>query len=1070
VNLVASVGTPCGDPTDAQCDGADTCDGLGTCDTNLATAGAACGDSTNNDCNGFDTCDGAGTCESNLADAGAACGDPTDTECNPADTCDGAGTCQVALAALDTPCGDPTDTQCNGADTCDGEGTCQANLAAVGDPCGESIDTVCDKPDSCNGSGVCLANLEPATTVCRPAAGGCDPAENCDGDGSCPGDALAQTGFVCRPLAGGCDLAAEACTGSDPACPPDELRPAGFECRAATGDCDVADECSGESPACPDELLAAGTVCRPDVGTCDVAETCNGTNKACPPDAAVRIDFDDAAAPDVFADAAPLTTQYATDGITWSGTGAVVDEAALPDLAGQSPPNFAAYADGEPLSGGVGGSADVMDLACPSDELSFLAGSETGAVLLAEAFDTVGTTLDEVGVALSTNLRLVTLRAAPGELITRVEYEVFPAASGDPVPRFAVDSIVVPEPGSAPLAVAALGALLGLGGVRRARASRRGPSSRPPERPSTARRRDAARARRARAPRGSEVVDGRGALEPVELAVAHELDGPGLVRALPGAEALHRGPQAEQGRLRRRGVDRLDAIEEIRWPIGDLREDPQEPLVVGKEPLVVGEQHAAAEEHRPRHGQAEQVAVGELERLVRVPVPGLELGVEAADALRLLLDRVAHDGAQRRLELRDAREQDARVGEGEARRLAAVARHALEQAQAHVLALDVAARPVAALGARVLQAALAQAGLVVALRHDDEEVDVRGGAREAVRDRAAEEQRQHLGVAAEVLDGAVDRLLVVGEHGGGGVPHPGRRVEPARGGGAPALSRYEDVRAAASDPETFSSEGTDISQGLLPMIQALDPPRHDALRALVVFEWTDALVEASPESARDERFHHPAIGIYREFAELLAERRAAPRLDLVSSLLEAEVDGRRLAEDELLGFCFVLIVAGNDTTTNLIANGAVLLADHPDRREQLAEQPARLPAAVEEMLRFESPAQALPRIARRDVRLHGGTIPRGAQVRLLWGAANRDERAFPEPDRFDVTRDARGHLAFGQGIHFCLGASLARLEARVAFEELLARIPDYQLAERPTWKRSIWARAHPTVRVEFAPA
>jgi cytochrome P450 len=346
-----------------------------------------------------------------------------------------------------------------------------------------------------------------------------------------------------------------------------------------------------------------------------------------------------------------------------------------------------------------------------------------------------------------------------------------------------------------------------------------------------------------------------------------------------------------------------------------------------------------------------------------------------------------------------------------------------------------------------------------------------------------------------------------------------------------SLSRYEDVRAAALDHAAFSSEGTDISRGLLPMIQALDPPRHDTLRALVTraftparvaalepeirriareliddfaaqghadlvaqlarqlpsrvigaligipaerreafLEWTDALVEASPANALDERFRHPAIAIYREFAGLLAERRARRRDDLVSSLLDAEIEGRRLDDDELLGFCFVLVVAGNDTTTNLIANGAVLLADHPDARKRLAEQPAGLPAAIEEMLRYESPAQALPRIARRDVRIHGATIPSGAQVRLVWGAANRDERAFPEPDRFDIERDARGHLAFGQGIHFCLGAHLARLEARVAFEELLARIPDYRLAGRPAWTRSIWARAHPAVPIEFEPA
>jgi len=344
------------------------------------------------------------------------------------------------------------------------------------------------------------------------------------------------------------------------------------------------------------------------------------------------------------------------------------------------------------------------------------------------------------------------------------------------------------------------------------------------------------------------------------------------------------------------------------------------------------------------------------------------------------------------------------------------------------------------------------------------------------------------------------------------------------------LSRHEDVRAAASEPATFSSEGTDISRGLLPMIQSLDPPRHDALRALVsraftptriaalepeirriareridgfaargradlmaelasqlpsrvigaligvpperreaFLAWTEALVEASPASALDEKLRDAAARIYREFADLLAARRGARRDDLMSALLDAEIDGRRLSEPELLGFCFVLIVAGNDTTTNLIGNGAVLLADHPEQRARLAAAPERIPVAVEEMLRFESPAQALPRILRGEVVLHGERIPAGAQVLLLWGSANRDERAFPDADRFDVGRDARGHVALGHGIHFCLGAHLARLEARVAFEELLARIPDYRLVERPRWRTSIWARSHPSVQIEFTP-
>jgi len=122
------------------------------------------------------------------------------------------------------------------------------------------------------------------------------------------------------------------------------------------------------------------------------------------------------------------------------------------------------------------------------------------------------------------------------------------------------------------------------------------------------------------------------------------------------------------------------------------------------------------------------------------------------------------------------------------------------------------------------------------------------------------------------------------------------------------------------------------------------------------------------------------------------------------------------------------------------------------------------------MLRFESPAQSLPRIATRDVEMHGRTIPKGAEVKLVFGAANHDEREFDDPERFDVTRTIPRHLAFGHGIHYCLGAKLARLEARVALGELLARMPEYKLESEPRWLTSIWARAYAGVPVSFAPS
>src|SRR5262245_5903585 len=174
--------------------------------------------------------------------------------------------------------------------------------------------------------------------------------------------------------------------------------------------------------------------------------------------------------------------------------------------------------------------------------------------------------------------------------------------------------------------------------------------------------------------------------------------------------------------------------------------------------------------------------------------------------------------------------------------------------------------------------------------------------------------------------------------------------------------------------------------------------------------WTESMVAVADGETQAANIKAAATNIYGEFARLLDERRCARRDDLMSALLDAEIDGERLTQDELLGFCFVLIVAGNDTTTNLIANGAILLAQHEDARRELRAEPASLEDAIEEMLRCESPAQALPRRATRDLVRHGATIPEGAEVQLVWGAANRDEREFADPDRFDLHRRIRRHL------------------------------------------------------------
>jgi cytochrome P450 len=178
--------------------------------------------------------------------------------------------------------------------------------------------------------------------------------------------------------------------------------------------------------------------------------------------------------------------------------------------------------------------------------------------------------------------------------------------------------------------------------------------------------------------------------------------------------------------------------------------------------------------------------------------------------------------------------------------------------------------------------------------------------------------------------------------------------------------------------------------------------------------------------------------------ELVAERRKRPREDLVSEIVTAEVSGKRLA-DEAIGLIFILFVASIDTTSGLISNSLLHLERHPDQRAMLVDDPSLISNAVEEMLRYDHPVQFNARTATRDVEMYGQRAPEGARVILLFGSANRDERQFDDPDRLDVTRKIRRHLGFGEGIHHCIGAPLARLEAKVALEALLSRIPEYEV-------------------------
>jgi cytochrome P450/ferredoxin-NADP reductase len=341
-----------------------------------------------------------------------------------------------------------------------------------------------------------------------------------------------------------------------------------------------------------------------------------------------------------------------------------------------------------------------------------------------------------------------------------------------------------------------------------------------------------------------------------------------------------------------------------------------------------------------------------------------------------------------------------------------------------------------------------------------------------------------------------------------------------------ALSRFEDVRAAATDPQTFLSyEGIDIDDtakdqsgpGFLPDI---DNPRHDQIRRMIqpqllpnrvaeredavravvrglvdawrhrgtvdlaqelawpmpneVFfdllglpaarqegraqlnQWVHELKDRKPDDARLTPVAKAATaGIQAYFADLLHERRARPRADLVTHIVTAEIEGVPFAEEdfgpasEVLGLMMVLFLGGVESTAGLTGTLFKLLAENPDQRALLREKPALIPDAVEEAIRLATPLQLVGRTTARQVTLHGVTIPAGGRVVLVYGAANRDERRFADPDRFDVTRGRFRHLGFGEGMHGCLGAPLARLEAKVALEEALPVLGDYTMAAPP---------------------
>ena len=292
------------------------------------------------------------------------------------------------------------------------------------------------------------------------------------------------------------------------------------------------------------------------------------------------------------------------------------------------------------------------------------------------------------------------------------------------------------------------------------------------------------------------------------------------------------------------------------------------------------------------------------------------------------------------------------------------------------------------------------------------------------------------------------------------------RLEPfVRAAAAGLAEKLRDVGEA----EFLAEFGVPFPAQIIAETLGVDPSLHRSFK-----RWSIAMatITAPPTEASKAELRHTVTEMERYMTEVIRERRRAPTDDTVSDLIRAQVNGQALTDADIIAFLFLLLPAGLETTTNLLANVMLGFLERPGDMTALRERPDTIPAYVEEVLRYDPPVQAMLRVATQDVELSGTTIPAGATVIVLIGAANRDEARFADPDRFDPSRPGNaGDMAFGHGIHFCLGAPLARMEVRIAIEELVARFRGVELlSDSLDWFDSLTVRGPTALPLRFLPA